>query len=235
MEKELLKKNNMQEVELTESQAMARFNEAKTLLDFNRPAPYDHNFPFEFFDNDEWHMAIVGFPLAFSVGGGAIINLGIGLPLLYSFIPAVFGALFVSIFYSIRSHDGNPQQKIRHLLSKIFLSRSRKRRVKECHEKNMASQNSWGLYRLLVSKVRAELEDEGVFQAVNHSGQSEFIHITDTGYCQKLSLQDWNRQRSSITAQSSIDKSIIGYLSQGKSLPKGSELALTEPVIEFQN
>lgn len=234
MEKELLKKNNMQEVELTESQAMARFDEAKTLLNFNRPATYEYNKPFdELFD--VIHALVVMPTTLTSIAIGSLMNIPIGLPLLYSFIPIVLSSSFIAIFYSIRSHNGNPKQKIRHLLSKIFLSQKQKMRVKECHEKNVASKNSWDLYRLLVRKVHAELEDEGVFQAVNHSEQSTFIHITDTGYCQKLSLQDWNRQRSSITAQSSIDKSIIGYLSQGKSLPKASELALTEPVIEFQN
>lgn len=200
----------------TEEQALDRFKEVTKILDFYRP----HDIT----ENKDYPLS--GLPMSVQANFLAIINVGptafLGMVSVATFAegeavaPYFLGGFVLSILYNVvcfgvNLNDGRSKNKFRNFLCNVFLTKKAKARVRENGLLIDEYLHSVELYKLLVEKVRMQLESEGVFELVNHSRQTKFIHLSPTGHGQYLSLQDWKAKNAKL----SNIKNLQGEISRG--------------------
>lgn len=100
-------------------------------------------------------------------------------------------ALMASLGY-----DGNPENKIQMMLSKILLTKRQRSIQKKYNQSIEDYRNQTKIFQLFVQKKKEELENSGVFSVLT-SGNPEFYpQINDNGTVSKLTPHEWVRMQN---------------------------------------
>lgn len=202
----------------TETEALARFNEMSEYLDFYRPhdVAKGGKLPLAWEDAESYNMIcffppqLVGLLLAVSSVAFGVTGSG------WALAGIAFSSLMgvgLGVFYGIHSNSGRAENKLRNFLCNVFLTKKAKAKVRANGQILDDFYRSSKLFGVLVEKVRAQLEAEGVFELVNHRGQTKFIHLNAKGEGEYLSLKQWKSVKAELSEAKEHQMEIIKELS----------------------
>lgn len=110
-----------------------------------------------------------------------VISTGVSLSLFgisaYCFIPFLLGA-FVSGFYTTRFYDGSKNNKLRWILSSIFLGKKSRRSISSYMHKAEEFESLKESFELLSDLVRKEIEMDNLLEIVNEESDKDGNYIT---------------------------------------------------------
>lgn len=156
------------------------------------------------------------------IGGFIMLMAGVAMlaPASYSSAGMMWGLLSGATFLSgtgilvVDSYHGRKTRGFQALVSRILLPKKAlaKRLEQGKNYNNYVLTNQ--LYLLLVEKAKRQLEEEKVFELINHDNQTKFAYVTDTGEFQTLNRSQWLRTNSKVDDYATLNQRIATALTK---------------------
>lgn len=214
-------------VTLSRKQALAQVDEAQKLFNSVRPIKYE----FVPCPPNTKKGGIIFVSNMIMVAAGlniGLANLFMSVPFLYLLSGIVMttsiSSLVALLAVESPKHRGYPKQRIRKILSYVFLDKSQRALI-EKYQKSLAPyEQAMEVYQLLVSRGVKELEDKGVFEVINdpnNSDNDKFVSVNEkTGEIEYIdrSVYEDDRRKELVTNPELVSKVILGKLADKKEL-----------------